>query len=141
MTLIRPSPPKSHVDLAREWDQLAEERHRQIVSGDDVSFHHVVAPATRRLLEGADHDVVLDVGAGTGEFTLQLARGARRVVAVEPSRASMHRARQVCRDATNVRYVEAALEEAVGILDEGPATAAVAMTRKPCEAMVVRKPP
>jgi SAM-dependent methyltransferase len=127
MMRIRPCPAKSHADLAREWDQLAEERHRQIESGEDLSFDHVVVPTTWRLFEGADRAVVLDIGSGTGDFTAQLAQVAGRVIAVDPSRASMVLARGVCRAIQNVRFIEASLEEAASCLDEGPVTAAVAV--------------
>jgi len=127
MTSIRPCLVKNHADLVREWDQLAEERHRQIASGEDLSFHHVVVPTTWRLLEDADLDLVLDIGSGSGEFTAQLARRSRRVVAIEPSKASMALARGVFQDANNIRCVEAPLEEAAGLLDEEAATAAVAL--------------
>jgi SAM-dependent methyltransferase len=123
---IRPCPAKSHADLAREWDQLAEERHRQIVSGEDLSFAHVIVPTTWRLLDGADRSMMLDVGCGTGHFTAQLAKVAGEVIAVEPSRASVALARKVCQ-AQNVRFVEAPVEEAARILDKGTVTAAVAV--------------
>src|SRR5258708_11173375 len=124
---MRPCPAKSHADLAREWDQLGEERHRQIESGEELSFDHVVVPTTWRLFEGADRAVVLDIGSGTGDFTAQLAQVAGRVIAVDPSRASIMLARRVCRAIQNVRFVEASLEEAASCLDEGPVTAAVAV--------------
>ncbi len=127
MTGLRPCPAKSHAELAREWDRLAEERHRQIASGEDLSFEHVVVPTTWRLFEGADRAVVLDIGSGTGEFTLRLAQVAGRVIAVDPSRASVALARRVCHPAQNVRFVEASLEEAASSPDEGPVTAAVAV--------------
>jgi SAM-dependent methyltransferase len=127
MKAIRPSPRKGPADLAREWDALADERHRQIASGEDLSFHHVIVPSAWRLFEGADRQVVLDIGCGTGDFTLQLARVAGKVIAVEPSQASMKLARRVCEGADNVRYVEASLEEAASVLDEEPVTAAIAV--------------
>ncbi len=127
MTDVRLCPAKSHADLARERDQLAEERHRQIASGEDLSFEHVVVPTTWRLFEGADRAVVLDIGCGTGDFTARLARVAAKVIAVEPSRASVALARTVCQATQNVRFVEASLEDAASVLDEGSATAAVAV--------------
>ena len=127
MTGIKPCPPKSHADLAREWDQLAEERHRQIASGEDLSFEHVIVPTTWRLFEGADPGAVLDIGSGTGHFTARLARVAGKVIAVEPSPASVALARRVCHATQNVRFVEASLEEAVSSLHERPLTAAVAV--------------
>ena len=127
MMNIRPCVPKSHGELAREWDELSEERHRQIASGEDLSFEHVVIPMTWRLFEGADRTVVLDIGSGTGEFTARLAQVAKRVIALEPSRASMVLARKVCQAAQNVRFVEAPLEETASSLNVGPVTAAVAV--------------
>lgn len=127
MTEIKPCSVKTHAELVCEWDRLAEERHRQIASGDDLSFHHVVVPTTWRLLDGTDRALVLDIGSGTGEFTLQLARSSGIVVAVEPSKASMALARRVCQGLANVRYVETPLEEAGGLLGEEGATTAVAV--------------
>jgi SAM-dependent methyltransferase len=127
MKQIRKCSTKSHVELAREWDQLAPERHRQIVSGEDLSFDNVVVPLTWRLFDGADPTVVLDIGSGTGDFTVRLAEHVRTVIAIEPSRVSMTLARLVCGDAQNVRYIEAPLEEAASVIDERAVTAAVAV--------------
>ncbi len=124
---IRPCPPKSHAELAREWDHMAEERHRQIESGEDLSFEHVIVPTTWRLFEGADRSVVLEIGSGTGDFTARLAQVAGKVIAVEPSGASVAVARRVCQSTQNVRFVEASLEETASSLDEWPVTAAVAV--------------
>ena len=113
--------------MALEWDELAEERHRQISSGDDISFDYVVVPTIWQLFEGSDPTVVLDLGSGTGHFTVQLARFAGEVIAVEPSRASMSLARVVCQTAQNVRFVEASIEQAAEIIEAGQVTAAVAV--------------
>lgn len=127
MTEIKTCPVKNHADLVQEWDRLAEERHRQITSGEDLSFHHVVAPMTWSLLKGTDRSVILDIGAGTGEFTRELARTSGRVIAVEPSRASVAWARRVCKEADNVQYVEASVEHAADLLGHERPTAAVAV--------------
>lgn len=123
---IRPCAAKKHSDLALEWDQLAEERHRQIVSGEDLSFEHVLVPTTLRLLEHANATLVLDIGSGTGVFTAQLAQVATKVIGVEPSRASVAVAKVSCLEARNVRFVQAPLEEAASMLRGEPVTAAVA---------------
>src|SRR5437870_4613196 len=95
MRSIRRCSEKSLADLAQEWDKLAEERHRQIVSGEDLSFHHVVVPIARRLFDGSDGTTVLDIGSGTGDFTVQLAQIVQKVIAIEPSSASMALAQRV----------------------------------------------
>jgi|SRR2546422_4792655 len=127
MTDVRPCAAKTHSDLALEWDQLAEERHRQIASGEDLSFKHVLVPMTLHLFEGADTALVLDIGSGAGDFTARLSRVAARVIGVEPSRASVAVARTTCHAARNVQFVQAPLEEAVGTLRGEPVTAAVAL--------------
>jgi SAM-dependent methyltransferase len=124
---IRPLAAKSRAMLASEWDRLAEERHRQIVSGEDLSFEFVTVPATWRLFESADPALVLDIGSGTGDFTARLARVAGSVIALEPSRTCVALARRVCQTANNVRFVEASLEEAASELYGQPVTAAVAV--------------
>jgi len=117
---------KSQSDLTLEWDKLAEERHRQIASGEDLSFEHVLVPTMLRLFESADPALVLDIGSGTGDFTAQLARVATRVIGVEPSRASVVVASATCLAVRNVRFIEAPLEEAASMLRGESATAAVA---------------
>ncbi len=125
MTKIKPRHSKSYAELTLEWDQLAEERHRQIASGEDLSFEHVVVPTIWRLLEDLDLTVVLDIGSGTGDFTVRLAQVSGKVIAIEPSRTNMEVARRVCRDSANVQFVKRLLEEARDCLHEEPVTAAV----------------
>ena len=127
MSSIRQCSTKSLADLTREWDQLAEERHRQIASGEDISFHHVVVPTVRRLLEGSDTSVILDIGSGTGDFTILLAQNAGTVIAIEPSMSSMAIARKTGNATPNVRYAEASLEGAINLPGVESATAAVAV--------------
>ena len=123
---IRPCAAKNQSDLALEWDQLAEERHRQIVSGEDLSFEYILVPTMFRLFEGADAALVLDIGSGTGDFTARLAQVATRVIGVEPSRTSVAVARASCLEASNVQFINAPFEEAASMLRREPITAAVA---------------
>ena len=124
---MKPCVAKSHAELARAWDGLAEERHRQISLGLDLSFDNIVAPMTLRLFRACDPATVLDVGSGTGEFTAQLAEVARTVFAVDPSQRSMALAKIVCRTRRNVEFVEEPLEEAASALVGLEATSAVAV--------------
>jgi SAM-dependent methyltransferase len=127
MSSIHPCSAKTLADVTHEWDQLAEERHRQIASGEDISFHHVVVPTVRRLLDGSDTSVVLDIGSGTGDFTLLLAQYAGTVIAIEPSMKSMAIARKTASGTPNIRYAETSLESAINFSGAESATAAVAV--------------
>jgi protein-L-isoaspartate O-methyltransferase len=126
MSHFKPHRLRSQADITREWDRLAKERDRQIASGEDISFDKVVTPAVWQLLEPADKAVVLDIGSGTGHFTARLAKAAGRVIALDPSSASMAIARRVCQSVSNVAFVESTLEEASS-LDDLRATSAVAV--------------
>lgn len=125
--MMNPCPPKSHKELVTAWDELAEERHRLIVSGADLSFHYVTAPTAISLLEGCDTEVILDLGSGTGEFTVQLAKISKQVIAVEPSRASTRLAKEQCRLYENVRFFESPVEEIIDQLSHANITCAVAV--------------
>lgn len=121
-----PCPAKKQSELSLEWDQLAQERHRQIVSGEDLSFQHVLVPTMLSLFEYADSETVLDIGSGTGDFTARLARVASTVIGVEPSHGSVEVARTTCRELRNVRFIEGSLEQSESELRRESVTAAAA---------------
>ena len=124
---MKPCSPKSHLELIQSWDRLAPERHRQITSGEDLSFHHVIVPTALALLDDCDKTVTLDIGSGTGEFTSQLARCAEQVIAVEPSPVSLQIAKKHLRTCTNVLYMESPIENAVQDLIQCRVTTSVAL--------------
>lgn len=127
MNEVRPCRVKNHAELASEWDRLAEERHRQIVSGEDISYEHVLVPTMFRLLEGTDMTLVFDIGAGTGNFTNRLAKIATNVIAVDPSANSIAVAKAFLTDVRNVRFVQSPVEDLDNRVVEKQATAAVAV--------------
>ena len=113
-------------DLSDEWDGMAAERHKQIVSGADLSFHHVIAPAVMSMLATVATDRVLDIGAGTGELTAKIATMAKAVTAVEPSRKSISIAKNYCAKLNNVTFINKSLEAFVKNAPGKTYTAAVA---------------
>jgi SAM-dependent methyltransferase len=77
--------PKSLSQISAEWDRIAEIRWRQLLSGEDLSFDNVLAPAVLDFVEGLRPQSILDVGCGTGVLTEMLASRAARVVGIDPS--------------------------------------------------------
>jgi len=120
-------PPKSHNELVDGWNRLAIERHRQIVSGDDISFHRIIVPTALSLLNGCDKRSIIEIGSGTGQFTEQLAALADQVLAVEPSRVSLRIAKKSCAVSNNVIFFEDSLECASSQLVNFEVTSAVAL--------------
>lgn len=121
-----PCPMKTPSQLTIEWDRLAHERHRQIASGKDISFDHVLAPLALSLLEGADTTRLLDIGSGTGDLTCRFAHNAVKVIGVEPSHVSVAVARLSCEGLDNVQFIQQSLESAETTLVSIAPTAAVA---------------
>ncbi|HET9921572.1 MAG TPA: class I SAM-dependent methyltransferase [Ktedonobacteraceae bacterium] len=91
------------------WDRRARGYHRSTreTAQNDPFFQRVRAEVT-------PETTVLDVGAGTGRFTLALAPLAQHVTAVEPSAAMLGYLRQDAQDAglTNISYVQYTWQEA-----------------------------
>jgi SAM-dependent methyltransferase len=128
MNEVKPCGVKDHAQLSAEWDQLAQERHRQIVSGEDISYEHVILPTMFNLLAGTDMTCVIDIGAGTGNFANHLTRIATNVIAIEPSASSIAVARAFCRDIPNVRFIQSPVEEVGNTLDRQATVAVSVMT-------------
>lgn len=91
------------------WDRRAQNFHR--ATKDRVlsdPFYQcvlkVVSPST----------TVLDVGAGTGRFSLEFARLARHVIAVEPNAAMLDYLRRDAQEQalTNITYIQTAWQDA-----------------------------
>lgn len=119
--------PKNVNELTAQWDSLAVERDRQLRSGVDVSFNHVVAPTAMRLLEAANRSTVLDVGSGTGHFAAIASDHADMVIGIEPSAVSVSIARTVCIDRKNVEFFQTTVEDFAAAPGQRPPTAAVAL--------------
>ncbi|MDQ2716537.1 MAG: class I SAM-dependent methyltransferase [Chloroflexota bacterium] len=95
------------------WDRRARSFHR--TTKDTASTDPLFLRACEAMTPQTD---VLDVGAGTGRFSLALAPLARRVIAVEPSATMLeylhHDAQE--RGITNVSIVQATWQDAPGDL-------------------------
>ncbi|MDY7076712.1 MAG: methyltransferase domain-containing protein [Chloroflexota bacterium] len=91
---------------ARGFDQLVKERW---MAGTDSSREFVVAQ-----LKAHPDSTVLDIGAGTGAWTVLMARHARHVTAVEPSGAMVEVMEEnlVAAGITNVEIVQQKWPEA-----------------------------
>ena len=110
-SLVRPVFDKSADDLRNEWDNIAMVRQRQMASGQDLSYRHVLLPTIVELLEGCDLTGGLDVGCGTGEPTKTLASIAEWVVGVDASRRSVDIAIANRYDRSNTAFYASLVED------------------------------
>ena len=107
---IRRVQSKSPGVIAEEWDRIANVRHKQIDSGNDLSFRHVLMPTVLDLLQGCDLNRVIDLGCGTGELTRELARVSGEVTGVDLSPLSIKIAGQTCCGTSNITFHAATIE-------------------------------
>lgn len=103
----------SSLELASEWDNLADERHRQISAGLDITFTHVMVPLVESLLAHDTHATLIDIGSGTGELTSCLARRFKEIICVEPSARSLEVAKSILSKFTNISFVHSDFEDCV----------------------------
>ena len=101
---IRRIESKSPSVIAAEWDRIALARHKQIVSGNDLSFNHVLMPTVVDFLQGCDLNRVIDLGCGTGELTGELARVSGEVSGVDLSPLSIEIAEETCCGTSNITF-------------------------------------
>lgn len=109
MNLYREVPAKTNKEVAAEWDILAPVRHRQLLSGDDVSFNHLLAPTLIETFSKKTYDNILDAGCGTGVFTDLISRRGSRVHGIDVSGLSIEIARQSPHN-ENVRFSRYSIE-------------------------------
>ena len=107
---LRPVTRKSNTDIAREWDEIAIHRFRQITSGRDLSYSHLLTPTILRLIGPSRVRRALDVGCGAGLLTKRLAAMSREIVGVDLSRVHISLARQINAGTGNASFIASSLE-------------------------------
>ncbi|OZD82142.1 class I SAM-dependent methyltransferase [Rhodococcus sp. 05-339-2] len=97
---------KSEQSIAKEWDRLAFRRSNDIRAGTDLSYLHVLSPTVFSLLGGRLHEQadVLDIGCGTGNLTVELAKYAQRAVGIDPSGGSLDLAMKIGAESDNCEW-------------------------------------
>lgn len=78
------------------WNLLADQRAREIDSGADISFRHVLAPTLSYVLESQTKkgSRLIDIGCGTGRLFPYLAGTSNDITAIDPSTRSVELARK-----------------------------------------------
>jgi ubiquinone/menaquinone biosynthesis C-methylase UbiE len=80
-------------NVAAHYDQLAE-TYDQDYFGRDSLYHRITMDHVRRFLPAQKDVPVLDAGAGTGVFTVELAKLGYRVLLTDISRGMLKEARE-----------------------------------------------
>jgi ubiquinone/menaquinone biosynthesis C-methylase UbiE len=100
-------------DLTQEWDNLALERHKDILEGRDISYTHVLMPALMKFAatipKGSDW---VDAGCGTGHLSEALAKlNTGRVIGIDPSSSMVRLAKATIPHSNNACFFQSTLEK------------------------------
>ena len=112
-------------EIQAEWDQIADLRHRQIISGQDISYRKVLVPTMMDFIMDCDPSSVIDLGCGSGYLTQEIALLGGSIVGIDLSPKSIELARQHFTDHENVAF-EVMLIEDLPKQQLGPFTTGVA---------------
>jgi 2-polyprenyl-3-methyl-5-hydroxy-6-metoxy-1,4-benzoquinol methylase len=114
-TGIRPATSISDTEVAKEWDNLAPIRLRQIRSKSDITYNHVIKPIVLSLVrERFQTSVIknscLDVGCGVGDLTDNLSVYFEDILGIDLSEKSLELAAAYSRH-KNTRFLNVSLAQ------------------------------
>ena len=75
-----------------EWDSLAETRYEQIISGNDITYQHIILPNILELTQSGKR--IVDIGCGIGVATSAVSKAGNFILGIDPSIKSIHVARR-----------------------------------------------
>lgn len=123
---MKPIQNKNLEDIAREWDNIASLRVKQIQEGIDISFAHVLRPCIIDLASGCNFDNVIDVGCGGGFLSEELAKISSKIVAVDVSEQNISLAHQRLSLLSNITLINSSIEDYSASVPFGTFTLAIA---------------
>ena len=101
---------KSLNEIKKEWDNISQLRHTQIINGIDLSYKHVILPCILDLSKNSDFSAVVDIGCGTGALDAELSPQCKRIVGIDFSSKSIEIAKSHCRRLDNIVFETTAVE-------------------------------
>ena len=97
--------------IISEWNSNAKARHRQIISGEDFSYHNVLIPTIYRFVGNIKNQMIMDVGCGSGILASDLAINGAVVIGVDPSEEMIKIAKQEYTHIPNLEFKNITIQE------------------------------
>lgn len=98
-------------DTVAEWNENAPFRHRQIVSGKDLSYEKILLPTIYRLIGDISDKAIVDIGCGEGDLAARLSGKAKKVVGVDPAEKMIEIAQREHGYLKNIEFISRSIED------------------------------
>jgi 2-polyprenyl-3-methyl-5-hydroxy-6-metoxy-1,4-benzoquinol methylase len=100
--------------MENAWDQIAQHRHHQLLSGEDHTFNEILLPQIIEILDSLgnlSNFKVLDIGCGTGVMTEILSHQVNEIIGIDPSQKSISIANSYIEGCINTRLECVSIED------------------------------
>ena len=100
--------------MRNPWDENALQRHKQIVSGLDLTFSKLMVPEIIRIIKGitgSKNSSIIEIGCGTGVLTQLISHEVMKIVGIDLSEEACKIARDFNNGSENVTIIEAKIED------------------------------
>ena len=98
--------------IKSQWNNIAEDRYNDLISGRDSSFNTILLPAIFNVLTKCDLNNVLDLGCGVGVLTKEIAKIANNVTGIDISDQSINIAKKNL-SYSNIQFENVSIENHV----------------------------
>lgn len=111
---------KNESEIAKEWDDIALIRHRQIQNEIDTSFHEILLPSIINLIKGINKPIekIIDIGCGTGYLTNKMSDFTNEITGIDISLKSIEIAKKEFKSNSKIIFSKNSINEFAEIKKE-----------------------
>ena len=111
MKLIGKTKTKNNINIALEWDLIAESRAEQLTNHMDISMDNVLIPYIVQSMSDATLNNVIDIGCGTGYATSKYGEKIKKLSGIDISSKSIREANEKCIKFPEFKFINSSMED------------------------------
>lgn len=111
MKLIGKAKAKNNINIASEWDLIAESRAEQLSNNMDISMDNVLIPYIVQSMSDATLNNVIDIGCGTGYATSKYGGKIKKLSGIDISSKSISEAAKKCKKFPEFKFINSSMED------------------------------
>jgi SAM-dependent methyltransferase len=102
---------KNNINIASEWDLIAESRAEQLENHLDISMDNVLIPFIVQSMSDATLKNVIDIGCGTGYATSKYREKINKLTGIDISSKSISEAENRCKKFPEFKFINSSMED------------------------------